>query len=454
MNVTWKRYNRERFAKYEDDAPESAVSVLEVNDDHVVLDLPDSIHDCDRVIPDDAITFGDEAGAWFAWDLEEKQPRAPAHPEKGYAGKVKWGRDSVSCWDRTGRTFAEVLEALNGRVDGYCSDGWRWTKDHETGEVESPRQLYPMLIVPHKDFSPDPGLILLDFDDVVNVRDDGTGVMTREAWEIVQSLDAYTEVSSSMTGVHALVRGRIPEIVDGKQIVEDLDQGGHIEIRGYPGNGRAIGTTWAHIDGTPGHDVPVAQDEIEALAEDLVDDEGKLDAEEQAQRAFNERTGTDEVLGGSSGPKSKYYDLNVERVANTGPFAVHGWNGRGPHPEHGGTSTPDSESTNFVVSQADGWKCWAHGDGGGALQLIAVLEGIRDCGDAADVMSDPVDALRTCLAARDEYSGGRLDGESPPTAALKGVLEVQDVSYSDDGMLERSKYELARSLYLKMEYVR
>jgi len=42
-------------------------------------------------------------------------------------------------------------------------------------------------------------------------------------------------------------------------------------------------------------------------------------------------------------------------------------------------------------------------DGGGALQLIAVLEGIRDCGNAADVMQDPEGALRLCLAARDEY---------------------------------------------------
>ncbi|AGB33689.1 hypothetical protein C488_21297 [Natrinema pellirubrum DSM 15624] len=57
-----------------------------------------------------------------------------------------------------------------------------------------------MVIVPHADFQPDDGpLMLVDLDDVIDVRDDGTGMMTREAWDIIQSLGGYAEVSPSMT---------------------------------------------------------------------------------------------------------------------------------------------------------------------------------------------------------------------------------------------------------------
>ena len=103
------------------------------------------------------------------------------------------------------------------------------------------------------------------------------------------------------------------------------------------------------------------------------------------------------------------------------------------------------------MDSQNGWKCWAHDDGGGALQLIAVFEGIRDCGDAADVMQDPEDALRVCLAARDEYSSD-LDDEDPPTVALKGVCEVQNIDYPEDGALDSGTYEIARGLYDAMGY--
>lgn len=449
MGLSWEQYLNERTRQHE--GPDSAVEVLEVNDERVVLDLPADIHDCDRVIPNDAVEFGNEASAWFAWDLREKQPRAPTDPHSGYAGTVKWGRDNVSWLDRVGGTFKGVLKALNGTVDGYCSDGWQWTRDEETGEVESPRDLYPMLIAPHKDFSPDPGLILIDLDDVVNVRDDGSGLLTREAWDIIQSFDAYAELSSSKTGVHVLVRGKVPEFVGAKQVVEDLEQAGHVEIRGYPGDGRAIGTTWAHIGQTPRDSVPEAQDAIDELAEKLLDDDEQLSDKEQARKALEDRQSRKNTFSGEES-KSKYYDLNPERIASTGPFSRHGSRGRGPHPVHGGTSTPDSDSTNFAVDRSNGWKCWAHEDGGGALQLIAVIEGIRPCGSASDVMSDPVDALRVCLAARDKHSNGRLDDENPPTIALKGVLNVQNMNYNESGRLSRAKYDAALALFGRMEY--
>jgi hypothetical protein len=68
----------------------------------------------------------------------------------------------------------DVIEALNDTVDGYIDPSWYWgTTDH--GEAVEPRSLYPMVIVPHADFQPDDGpLMLVDLDDVIDVREDGT----------------------------------------------------------------------------------------------------------------------------------------------------------------------------------------------------------------------------------------------------------------------------------------
>ena len=120
-----------------------------------------------------------------------------------------------------------------------------------------PRSLYPMVIVPHADFQPDDGpLMIVDLDDVIDVRDDGTGMMTREAWDIIQSLGGYAEVSRSMTGAHVFVKGRIPGDVGGREIMEELNECGHIETYGYSDNGRVVGMTWLHIEDTPRHTVP------------------------------------------------------------------------------------------------------------------------------------------------------------------------------------------------------
>lgn len=426
----------------------SAVTVQDVQSDYVTLDLPDSPHSTARSIPQDMVEFGREARNWFLWDMETKQPRAP-HKSDGYASPTQWGRDNVS-WDaRKGSRFANVLDELDGTVTGHCNPNWSW---RNTGD-EGPRDLYPMAVVPHSDFQPDdePGLMLIDFDDVIDVQGDGTGRLSREVWDLIERLDAYAEVSSSMNGVHVFVKAELPHKLDAKKVIEDLQtDDGQIEIYGPPADGRIIGTTWMHIDGTPRHAVPERQDVIGDIVDTYVSDDDQLSDEEQAERVF-ERHEAGIQDDDSEPSRSAYYDLNPVPIANTGAFAVHGSGGEGPHPLHGGTSTPDADSTNFGVSRGKGWKCWAHDDGGGALQLIAVLEDIRDCGDASDVMGDPSDALDVCLAARDDYSSN-LDDEKPPTVALKGVCELQNLNYSDSGVLERGTYEIARNLYDTMTY--
>lgn len=44
---------------------ESPVCVVEVTDEYVVLDLPDSVYNADRVIPQDLIEFGQTTRNWF-----------------------------------------------------------------------------------------------------------------------------------------------------------------------------------------------------------------------------------------------------------------------------------------------------------------------------------------------------------------------------------------------------
>lgn len=299
-----------------------------------------------------------------------------------------------------------------------------------------------MVIVPHADFQPDDGpLILVDLDDVIDVQDDGTGLMTQEAWDIIQSLGGYAEVSRSMTGAHVFVKERIPGDVDGREIMEELNECGHVEIYEYTAKGRVIGTTWLHIEDTLRHTVPEAQDVIDKLVGEYVDDEDQLCDQEQAD-AVIERYQSQILDSQSGSTRSKYYDLDPVPVVNTGPFRKYGRNGQGPHPVHGATTSHDNpgpddkDNTNFGVDSQHGWKCWVHDDGGGAFQLIAVLEGIRDCGNAADVMQDPEDAPQICLVARDQYSS-ELDDEDPPTVALKGVCGVQNLNYSGEKVLDR-----------------
>lgn len=437
-----------------DATDESAVQVLEVRDDAVILDLPDDITDCPRCIPQDAIEFGNAAKAWFMWNMETKQPRAPHTPSvvwdfvgDGFAGHCKWGQDEVAAWKRSGSRFEDVWCSLDGNVNGFHHPSWEWP------DGEEPQPLYPMLVVPHNYFSPEPGLILFDFDDVITVREDGTGMMTRESWGIIQRLDSYGEVSVSMEGVHVIVRGRIPDWVDGVSAEIQLEHG-HIDVYGYPGNGRIIASTWAHIEETPVA-VPERQSEVEEVLDEHVDDDEKLSDEEVVNRKVEDRKRALLQSGSAdSSSRSRYYDaFDVGGIADVYPFSEYKQSsGHGPHPVHGGTDNDDSESINFQIdAKKNQWCCYKHDmEGGGPLELIAVMEGVRKCGNQSDVMQDPEAALKTCLHARDKYADGALDDETPPTVALKGALLAAGADEVPDGKLSREQFRIAMDAYENM----
>jgi len=424
----------------------SAVTVEAISTEQVQLRLPEDIKDCSRQIPRDLIVFGNEASAWFCWDMEKKQPRAPA-TNSGYAGPVQWGDENVSQWDRQGARLDRVIAELEWRPNGCLNPRWEFLAN------EDPRLLYPMLIVPHERFSPDPGIVLLDFDDVIEIVDETTGYLTKEAWDLIQQIDAPAFISSSKTGLHVIVRGRIPDCIEGVSAELELSKRGKIDVYGYPGDGRVIGGTWAHIEATPQDAVPEATNVVADLAEEYARDDDKISEQERREEILKELEG-----GGNDDTntyRSPYFDENPKKVARQPPFSKHmretarGLNG--PHPVHGGTSNDDRDSTNFLVDN-DGWNCFVPGHGGGgALHLVAVIEDIRSCNNVDDLFDDPIDVLRTCLAARDKYYS-ELETADPPTQALRGVLASHDYDYPTDDKLPYQQYKFARQLYDAIRY--
>ena len=427
---------------------ESAVEVVEVRDDDIVLDLPKEITDCSRVIPRDAVRFGDEAQTWFLWDMHEKVPRAP-HRREGYSGRVKWGRSEVSENDRVGSRFVDVMSPIDGDVrQGSFEESWRWHTDDD-----GPRPLFPLMIMPHSDFSPEPGLIFMDYDDIVDVQDDGTGLLSKESWDIMQRMGGYVEVSASMTGCHQFVRGRIPETVDGRKAVIELETG-KIELWGFPGNGRICGTTWAHIEQSA-REIPHRQDEVKWICEELIDDSDKLSDTELIRRKRRNRQGEGDAAENSSegerGEYSPYWSVSLERIADVPPYSTHTseWGENGPHPVHGATSkeNDDADSTNFGVD-GNAWKCWACQSSGGPLHMISVMEVDGCCcGNVSELPDRPKWMLEACLAARDIYNVGLDERDDPPLVALKGVLEEMDRDYPDEGRIPHEKYKMARNIF-------
>ncbi|WP_435066081.1 phage NrS-1 polymerase family protein [Halobaculum sp. EA56] len=85
-------------------------------------------------------------------------------------------------------------------------------------------------------FTEDDPFVGIDLDDC---RDPETGELDDRAEAIVETLDSYTEVSPSGTGVHVIVRGRLP---DGRS------RRGHVEMYDAA---RFFTMTGERVDGTP-----------------------------------------------------------------------------------------------------------------------------------------------------------------------------------------------------------
>jgi hypothetical protein len=405
----------------------------------------------------DTISIPDELqqwDIWTVWDCEDKTPLAPW--QTGHMYPADWG-SSTTGDDRPETSFQQARAVADMRPD-VIHQSWPFPG----GEL--PEQVKPGVILPHEPpISPqpslDPPLMFVDFD---NVRDPETGEVSEELWDIIERLDAYTEVSRSGTGLHCYVRARLPEGV-GKFICP-LNDIGDIELYDH---GRFTGGMWHHVKDTP-HTVPERQDVVDKLIleyEDEAHRKRRLKGEKRAdggerhvERVLAEIRGEDVGNQSSTNP---YFQIDVSQAADTGAFSSHrkqapGHEYQGPHPKHGAQSGPswDSDSSNFEVDPTDNcWYCHLHTVGGGPLHLIGVLEDVVSCDDAREVFEDPMKLLKTCLYARDEYAAGRLDDADPPYKALLAVAELADLSMEDpdDGRLGKDAWRLARIVFDDMD---
>lgn len=92
--------------------------------------------------------------------------------------------------------------------------------------------------------------------DLDKCRDLETGKIEPRAWEIINRLDSYTEISPSGTGVHILVEAQVPPGGNKKGSVEMYSQGRYFTVTGD------------HLEGTP-TTIQNRQTELEALHKEI-----------------------------------------------------------------------------------------------------------------------------------------------------------------------------------------
>lgn len=389
---------------------------------------------------------------WWVLAPGDKMPRAPW--KTGDDRPVKWNRNLAS-EERPETSFEEAV---------------RWSEKFD--------RLQPSVILPPESA----GITLIDLDDVI--RD---GMISPPALEIVRAAGSFAEVSRSGNGIHIFVKGRLPDGFG--KVVEYFDPEneslGQLEMYDH---GRVAVLTGDRLHGAPitagpgqelidrlvaayvpetcpecGADVLEPEDHDGEC--DLSDRDGAGVREEKRERSESDRSerrrrareGDVELDGTASdrsgGSRSPYWSVAPSDVAEPEYSRRTGSRLQGAHPAHGATSPDhaDRDSTNFAIfTDKEYWRCFAHGSWGGALDLVAVLEGHASCGDFPDFFERCTDRefLDVCLSARDKYG---FSGE-PPYRALVAVAREEGLALQneEEGILGRSAYEVARNVYDRM----
>lgn len=412
---------------------------------------PSIVNSTEKYVPRD---IRDES-LWVLWNLQDKVPIAPW--QTGHCYRAEWRADLPS--DERPETDYETAKMYADLPPSELHQTHPFPIDADESPLDAlPQQLVPTILLP-----PDPTvdgfeppLMYVDLDDV---RDPKTQVITPEAAEIVAQLDSFTEISSSGTGLHILVRARLPES-DGK-IIEDLDTGGQIEIYDH---GRFLGATWNHVA-----DTPREINERQAIVDELIEKYRSTkeasarteagDTEQQSRSGPSTPTPTPST---SQGDRSPFYDVPLEKFAQpativneeVGNSGNENKGPQGPHPVHGKTTSGD-ESTNYHLDpDTNQWHCFACESGGGPLEMAAIMARTMQCRNAQqgslDRLSDE-EFLRTCLHARDEVNGFTAD-MTPPYRALVAIASLLDLTMDDPErrILGRATYSIAEHVFKEL----
>jgi|GEM_PF-5721561 len=430
---------------------------------------------------------------WAIWTPEfGKQIMAPW--QTGHCYPAAWGDQEH---DRPETDF-ETAKMVADLPPSTVHESYPFPADD--GEPTIPDRLLPTIMLPHE--PPTPPIMLVDFDDV---RDPETGHVPPAVRDIVEDLDAYTEISQSGEGLHVFVRAALPgalgkfigEIPHRESIGEYSElsispDGEVLDVRGatpesapnafedYPlghalagaielyDHGRVVGATWDHVDGTP-LQVP----ERQSLVDDLVERFESSEQRERRKGSDPERPSTErptdiaaDIRDGSGGQRSvsPYYRLSIRSIADVSTYRQYrketpGDQWQGPHPRHGPLHSDAAECTNFGIdTSADSWYCFAHESGGAPLHLAAVLAPTTNvnCADVPKkggasnwLQNKPVELLRTCLWVRD--NGGVPADAKPPYAALLGVARIVGIQTQSPDTLGKTAYSVARSVYDELQ---
>lgn len=181
---------------------------------------------------------------WVLWDGREKRPLAPW--QTGTMYPCEWAASK----DVDPRRPYEKARMVSELPVKQIHDAWPFPDASDL-----PEQVHPAVLLPHE--PPDPPVVFIDLDDV---RDPATGEVPGEVHGMLDALGGYAEISRSGRGLHAFVRGRLPETVG--RVAAPLRTHGRLEM--YD-RARFAGGTWQHVAGTPLDAVPHAQAVIDAL---------------------------------------------------------------------------------------------------------------------------------------------------------------------------------------------
>lgn len=178
---------------------------------------------------------------WVVWDEQSKVALAPWQEDTMYP--CEWAQSKAVDPRRPYEKAKMVAELPVEEV-------------HRTWPFPDadnlPKHVTPAVLLPH--VPPDPPLTFVDFDDVRNPE---TGKVPMEVVQLIEALDSYVEMSRSGTGLHAYVRGHLPEEMGA--FSAPLREQGSIEMYDHS---RFTGGTWRHVVGTPLDKIPHAQSVI------------------------------------------------------------------------------------------------------------------------------------------------------------------------------------------------
>src|SRR5215218_8405761 len=133
---------------------------------------------------------------WVCWRPEERDGKLTKIPYSPVTGE-KASSTNPETW----ASYSEAVEAYKQR--GYGGIGFV--------------------------FTPEDDLCGVDLDGCLNPE---TGEIEGWAQEIIDELDSYAEISPSGTGVHILVRARLPESRNRKGRFEVYDRGRYFTVTG------------------------------------------------------------------------------------------------------------------------------------------------------------------------------------------------------------------------------